>query len=85
MKVEGFTTKKLNGVYTLIETKELEFNEFQSIFEKDDLRLILWYDHNKEMYGGRINSIEPLIVHSFYDGKRGWSDNGEWLKIKITP
>ena len=84
MKVEGFNTEKLNGVYSLIETKYLEFDETQSILEKDDLRLLLWYDYNKEIYGGRISSISPLVVHSFYDMKRGWSDNGKWLKIKIT-
>ena len=83
MNVRGFNTKDLNGTYTLIKTKNLEFNETQYIFEKDNLKLILWYDYNKEMYGGRISEKDSLIIHSFYDMKRGWSDNGKWLEIEI--
>ena len=86
MQVEGFNTEKLNGVYTLVETKELEFNESQSIFEKQDLRLLLWYDMHKQMNGGRISSVYPLVVYSFYDMKLGWSENSVYSKqIKLTP
>jgi hypothetical protein len=85
MKIEGFNTEILNGVYNLLETKNLDFQESQSIFKKDNLQLLLWYDFNKEMYGGRISSVSPLRVFSFYDMKKGWSDNGTWCKIKITP
>ena len=83
MKVEGFNTEKLNGTYTLIDTRNLEFDETRSIFLKEDLRLILWYDFNKEMYGGRISSLDPLKIYSFYDMKKGWSDNGKWLTINL--
>ena len=85
MHVAGFNSEMLNGVYAIVETKQLQFNESQSIFKKDDLRLVLWYNYKKEMYGRRISTVNPQEVHSFYDAKKGWSDKGTWLQINITP
>ena len=85
MIAENFSDDKLNGIYELDNIKFLEFNEQQHIYYKQDIKLVLWYDFNNTMYGGKLcHKNNDIKVYSFYDMKNGWGNYGKG-KATIKP